>query len=137
DHFADYLSTLNDEATDQALRKRKQGLDFQLSHTELAGNAQPEDKRGLINNVDTEAALPLVSQKKRAQKRAPVKPDLAKLILWYFGCATFWLLFGTTVGEYVGIKFVAPDVDHVSWLSFGVLRPVHTNAVFWGWASLA
>ncbi len=47
------------------------------------------------------------------------------------------MLFGTTVGEYVGIKFVAPDVDHYSWLSFGRLRPVHTNAVFWGWASLA
>jgi cytochrome c oxidase cbb3-type subunit 1 len=31
---------------------------------------------------------------------------------------------------------VAPDADHVSWLSFGRLRPVHTNAVFWGWASL-
>jgi cytochrome c oxidase cbb3-type subunit 1 len=62
---------------------------------------------------------------------------LTKLILWYLGCATFWLLFGTTVGEYVGIKFVAPDVDHYSWLSFGRLRPVHTNAVFWGWASLA
>ncbi|MCB0815635.1 MAG: cbb3-type cytochrome c oxidase subunit I, partial [Flavobacteriales bacterium] len=24
-----------------------------------------------------------------------------------------------------------------AWLSFGRLRPVHTNTVFWGWASLA
>jgi cytochrome c oxidase cbb3-type subunit 1 len=39
--------------------------------------------------------------------------------------------------EYLGIKFVAPDVDQISWLSFGRLRPVHTNTVFWGWASLA
>jgi cytochrome c oxidase cbb3-type subunit 1 len=44
---------------------------------------------------------------------------------------------GTTVGEYLGIKFVAPDADHISWLSFGRLRPVHTNMVFWGWASMA
>jgi cytochrome c oxidase cbb3-type subunit 1 len=44
---------------------------------------------------------------------------------------------GTSVGEYLGIKFVSPDVDHVSWLSFGRLRPVHTNMVFWGWSSLA
>lgn len=44
---------------------------------------------------------------------------------------------GTTVGEYLGVKFVAPDADHVSWLSFGRLRPVHTNMVFWGWASMA
>jgi cytochrome c oxidase cbb3-type subunit 1 len=49
----------------------------------------------------------------------------------------FFGWFGTTIGEYIGIKFVAPDVDHYSWLSFGRLRPVHTNAVFWGWASLA
>jgi len=66
-----------------------------------------------------------------------VDPKLTKLILWFLGTATFWLLFGTTVGEYLGIKFVAPDVDHYSWLSFGRLRPVHTNAVFWGWSSLA
>jgi cytochrome c oxidase cbb3-type subunit 1 len=59
------------------------------------------------------------------------------MILWYIGCAIVWLLFGTTVGEYVGIKFVTPDIDSFSWLSFGRLRPVHTNAVFWGWSSLA
>ncbi|WP_225974162.1 cbb3-type cytochrome c oxidase subunit I [Arachidicoccus ginsenosidivorans] len=59
------------------------------------------------------------------------------MVLWYLGCATFWLLLGTTVGEYLGIKFVAPDADSVAWLSFGRLRPVHTNAVFWGWCSLA
>ena len=29
-----------------------------------------------------------------------------------------------------------PELDNVSWLSFGRLRPVHTNTVFWGWASL-
>ena len=45
-------------------------------------------------------------------------------------------MFGTTIGEYLGIKFVIPDADHLSWLSFGRLRPVHTNAVFWGWSSL-
>ena len=46
-------------------------------------------------------------------------------------------MFGTVVGWYVGIKFVRPDIDHIAWLSFGRLRPVHTNVVFWGWASLA
>jgi len=44
---------------------------------------------------------------------------------------------GTSIGEYLGIKFAAPDIDHISWLSFGRLRPVHTNMVFWGWSSLA
>ncbi|HRQ50444.1 MAG TPA: cbb3-type cytochrome c oxidase subunit I, partial [Agriterribacter sp.] len=91
---------------------------------------------GLISNVSVHRALPVVVQKKRAVKRPNIDPALSKLVLWYIGCATFWLLFGTTVGEYLGIKFVAPDANHVSWLSFGRLRPVHTNAVFWGWASL-
>jgi len=71
------------------------------------------------------------------QPRPNIDPALIKLILLYIGCAIFWLLFGTTVGEYLGIKFLVPDADHLSWLSFGRLRPVHTNAVFWVWASLA
>ena len=61
----------------------------------------------------------------------------ARLVLSYLVCATAWLVFGTLVGEYLGIKFVIPDIDHVPWLSFGRLRPVHTNTVFWGWSSLA
>lgn len=64
-------------------------------------------------------------------------PELRKIVLWYLGAATCWLVFGTLVGEYLGMKFVWPDLDEVSWLSFGRLRPVHTNTVFWGWSSLA
>lgn len=70
-----------------------------------------------------------------------VAPDAdrasTRLIYAYIACATIWLLIGTLVGEYLGIKFAAPDIDHISWLSYGRLRPVHTNTVFWGWASLA
>ena len=34
-------------------------------------------------------------RKKKAQKRPNIDPQLSKLILWYFGCAALWLLFGT------------------------------------------
>ncbi|WP_229253772.1 cbb3-type cytochrome c oxidase subunit I [Dyadobacter sp. NIV53] len=132
-----YLKSIQDEALETGLRKRKAQLDYRLTNTELAGSLSAEDEKGLLNNVANHTALPFVARKKSAQIRPKVDPELSRLILWYFGCATFWLVFGTTVGEYVGIKFVAPDADHVSWLSFGRLRPVHTNAVFWGWASLA
>ena len=91
----------------------------------------------LIRNVDQAGTIHFLPSKKQALRRPQIHPPLARLILWYLGAATFWLLFGTTVGEYLGIKFVSPDVDHVSWLSFGRLRPVHTNSVFWGWASMA
>lgn len=134
--FATYLATLTDEEATAALAKRKTALDYKLSDTELSGHQQPADEKGLIGNVITHGNLPFVALKKKALKRPNIDPKLSKLILWYFGCAAFWLLFGTTVGEYLGIKFVVPDVDQISWLSFGRLRPVHTNAVFWGWASL-
>src|SRR5690606_6329214 len=66
-----------------------------------------------------------------------VSPALGRLILYFIGTSIFWLVLGTSVGLYVGIKFVVPDIEYVSWLSFGRLRPAHTNMVFWGWASLA
>lgn len=132
-----YLDNIEDEALETVLRKRKAQLDYNLTNTELAGLQVPEDEKGLITHVTNDAGLPFVARKKSAQIRPKVDPELSRLILWYLVCATFWLVFGTTVGEYVGIKFVAPDVNQVSWLSFGRLRPVHTNAVFWGWASLA
>lgn len=136
ERFAAYLTTLTDEDAIAALRKRKAALDYNLTHHELAGQHLPADEKGLISNVNVQSYLPFVTAKKKALKRPAIDPQLSKLILWYFGCAAGWLLFGTTVGEYLGIKFVAPDADHISWLSFGRLRPVHTNAVFWGWASL-
>jgi cytochrome c oxidase cbb3-type subunit 1 len=134
--FTASLKTLTPEAI-QTLEQRKTELEFALSNTELAGDAGAMDRKGLINNVSNVQDLRFIEKKKRSQPRPYIEPNLTKLILWYLGCATFWLLIGTTVGEYVGIKFVAPDVDHFSWLSFGRLRPVHTNMVFWGWASLA
>lgn len=131
-----YLKSLPAEEAAQILKARKQELEYQLSHQELSGSLPPKDCKGLIQNA-APSGLPFVAVKQKATKRPKVDPQLSKLTLWFIGCATFWLLFGTTVGEYVGIKFVAPDADHLSWLSFGRLRPVHTNAVFWGWASLA
>jgi cytochrome c oxidase cbb3-type subunit I len=61
---------------------------------------------------------------------------LTRLIYAYLVSATFWLVCGSLVGEYLGIRFDRPDLGVHRWLSFGRLRPVHTNAVFWGWASL-
>lgn len=135
DKLANYLQSLPEDEIVSILDKRKKALDYELTHTELAGNTEAIDNRGLLQ-INTQPGLPVVALKKKAIPRPNIDPSLSRLILWYLGCATFWLLFGTTIGEYVGIKFVAPDADHISWLSFGRLRPVHTNSVFWGWASL-
>ena len=136
DNFNSYLKDL-DSTEVSKLEIRKKELDYQLSNTELAGESPAADKKGLINNVNEIEGFRFIEQKRKSKPRPYVEPELTRMILWYIGCATFWLVFGTTIGEYLGIKFVAPDIDHQSWLSFGRLRPVHTNAVFWGWASLA
>lgn len=136
ERFNNYIKDLTPIEVEK-LEQRKRALEFALSNNELSGETPPIDNKGLIDNISEVETLRFIEQKKKSQPRPYIEPELSKLILWYLGCATFWLLFGTTVGEYLGIKFVAPDVDHYSWLSFGRLRPVHTNAVFWGWASLA
>ncbi|MDT3680175.1 MAG: cbb3-type cytochrome c oxidase subunit I [Burkholderiaceae bacterium] len=80
---------------------------------------------------------PLTVGKARVEAVAETDVEWTRLIFAYLACATVWLIVGTLIGSYLSVKFVAPDVDHVSWLSFGRLRPVHTNTVFWGWTSLA
>src|SRR5258708_9070497 len=60
-----------------------------------------------------------------------------RLVYAYVASGAAWLVFGTLVGAYLALKFVWPDLGVAPWLSFGRLRPVHTNVVFWGWASLA
>ncbi|QEC65618.1 cytochrome oxidase subunit I [Mucilaginibacter ginsenosidivorans] len=136
-YLAKSLDELSAGEVREELIKRKQALDFKLSNTELSGENAPDDKKGLLHNVAEVNTPRFIAAKKKAVKRPDIDPKLTKLILWYLGSATLWLVLGTSVGEYLGIKFVSPDVDHVSWLSFGRLRPVHTNMVFWGWSSLA
>jgi len=137
DAFAEYLKKLNPAEAEKQLAVKKASMDYQLNDYELAGYHNPKDEKGIISNAQLNGHIPFVAVKKKALKRPHIEPALSKLVIWYLCCAAFWLVFGTTIGEYLGIKFVSPDADHVSWLSFGRLRPVHTNAVFWGWASLA
>ncbi len=133
--LAAYLQQQPVEKITQVLRHQQQAAGYSLTHNELSGVAEADDSRGLLR-VNEEAGLPFVALKRKAAQRTAVDPRMGRLVLWYLITATCWLLAGTTIGEYLGVKFVAPDADHLSWLSFGRLRPVHTNAVFWGWASL-
>jgi cytochrome c oxidase cbb3-type subunit I len=118
------------------LEQRKKAISFQLKNIELSGENKPLDNKGLLNNIRFEEEIHLFSTKKKPISRPKIDPKLTQLVLAFLGSAVFWLVLGTTIGEYVGIKFIAPDTDSISWLSFGRLRPVHTNLVFWGWASL-
>ncbi len=47
-----------------------------------------------------------------------------------FAFATlFWGLIGMLVGLYIALELIFPQLNLTSWLSFGRLRPLHTNAV--------
>lgn len=120
-----------------ALQERKKELEFQLFGNELTTQTHVKDPRGLVNRANEVHDVNFLVEKRKENRQIQIPQEEKKLILWFLGCAVFWLLAGTTVGVYLGIKFVAPDADHLSWLSFGRLRPVHTNMVFWGWASMA
>ena len=134
--FNKKIETLTPEELD-FYEKRRVEQEYQLPQNELSGAILPSDDKGIIHNINVIDELRFIPHKRSFVPQKYISPQLAKLILYYIGFSIFWLLFGTSVGEYLGIKFVAPDADHVSWLSFGRLRPVHTNMVFWGWASFA
>src|ERR1700730_3552880 len=67
------------------------------------------------------------------------KDDRALLALFraYTVIATLWLLLATGVGILMAFKFGAPEFGSGAWLTFGRLRPIHTNATFYGFASPA
>lgn len=131
------LVNWEEEDLDWILEKRKAAKNYRLSGEELSRQTQTNDSRGLIAKVTHDPENPLVSEKKREKLHLETPQPLRSLLIWYLGAAVFWLVFGTLIGQYLGMKFIWPEMDQISWLSFGRLRPIHTNTVFWGWASLA
>jgi cytochrome c oxidase cbb3-type subunit 1 len=79
----------------------------------------------------------LAAEKTRIDEVIEADRGLTRLVYGFVASGTIWLVFGTLIGEYLALKFVWPDLGVAPWLSFGRLRPVHTNVVFWGWASPA
>lgn len=73
-----------------------------------------------------------VSRRSDADDRA-----LASVFSAYTISATFWLVLATAAGLLLAFKFGAPDFWAGEYLTFGRLRPVHTNATFYGFASIA
>ncbi|MCD8539633.1 MAG: cbb3-type cytochrome c oxidase subunit I [Leadbetterella sp.] len=135
--FSEELIGLDQAGIDSILERRKAGLKYRLSGEELGSAGEAEDKRGIIAEVTHEPGNPLVDEKKRTRLNLETPDELRRIVIWYLGAAVFWLVSGTAVGQYLGMKFVWPEMDRIPWLSFGRLRPVHTNTVFWGWSSLA
>lgn len=135
--FSEELLSMNAGDIDEVLEKRKKALQYRLSGTELGSSNVASDDKGLVATASHDPENPIVDEKKKSPINLETSNEVKKIIVWYLGASVFWLVFGTLIGQYVGMKFVWPEMDHLEWLSFGRLRPVHTNTVFWGWASLA
>ena len=53
-----------------------------------------------------------------------------RLVKAFIYATVFWGLAGFLVGLIAAFQLVLPEMtDGISWLSFGRLRPLHTNAV--------
>ncbi|MCX7547310.1 cbb3-type cytochrome c oxidase subunit I [Xanthomarina sp. F1114] len=135
--FDDELIAMEDEDIDYILEKRKAALKYKLKGNELGGKHEAFDEKGIIQRIDNSPSNALFDEKQKTTLSIETPIELKKIVIYYVGAAAFWLVLGTLIGQYLGMKFVWPEMDHQAWLSFGRLRPVHTNMVFWGWSSLA
>ena len=44
----------------------------------------------------------------------------------------FWAVVGLLVGILISLQLVYPSFNFTPWLTYGRLRPIHTNAVIYG-----
>lgn len=111
--YAAYLKTLDREQI-LLLQKKQQARDYKLQPRDLATAFPAQDERGLLSHIQENAHIRFVEAKRKAPKRPHIAPSLSRLILWFLGTATCWLLFGTTGREGVRkVPFVVrngPDI---------------------------
>ncbi|HEX7382563.1 MAG TPA: cbb3-type cytochrome c oxidase subunit I [Nevskiaceae bacterium] len=62
---------------------------------------------------------------------------LASIFTAYTVSSVCWLLFATAIGLIIAFKFGAPNFWDSEYLTFGRLRPIHTNGTFYGFATIA
>jgi cytochrome c oxidase cbb3-type subunit I/II len=61
-----------------------------------------------------------------------------KIVKNFVNATIFWGIIGMSVGLLLAFMFLFPNVtDGISWLSFGRLRPLHTNAVIFAFVGNA
>ena len=75
----------------------------------------------------------------KAQATTPAghEQETKYLVYSYIVCASFWLFVGTAYGLLAAVKLYWPEAFETPLLSFGRIRPIHTNIVLFGWSSMA
>ncbi|MDZ4743489.1 MAG: cbb3-type cytochrome c oxidase subunit I [Verrucomicrobiota bacterium] len=71
-------------------------------------------------------------------ERAEIDKSTRIPVLIYYSSAIFWLLFGTLMAIIASIKLHTPSfLGDYSFLTFGLVRSAHLNAVAYGWGATA
>jgi cytochrome c oxidase cbb3-type subunit 1 len=71
-------------------------------------------------------------------ERALIDASTRVPVLMFYTSAIAWLLIGTLLAGFVSFKLHSPDLlSNVDFLTWGRVRPVHTNIMVYGWASMA
>ncbi|WP_309678041.1 cbb3-type cytochrome c oxidase subunit I [Polaromonas sp.] len=71
-------------------------------------------------------------------ERARSDASSGPLVFFFYCCAMVWLLVASSAGLTASIKLHEPDwLTAQPWLTFGVIRTLHLNAVAYGWAPMA
>ncbi len=71
-------------------------------------------------------------------ERALIDASTRMPVLMFYTSAVFWLLLGTLLAGLASFQMHMPDLlGGTSFLTWGRVRPAHTNAMVFGWASMA
>jgi cytochrome c oxidase cbb3-type subunit 1 len=92
--------------------------------------------------VSTEAGASIAHGHPGAARGRPIntpedEPALRNILSAYAACGALWLVFASAVGLLMSLKLSYPELGTLPALSFGRLRPIHTNAAFFAWAAPA
>ena len=88
---------------------------------------------GLVNQADTDA-----QRERTLAWRAEADASTAPVVFFFFCSAFTWLLVASAAGLTASIKLHEPEwLASQPWLTFGVIRTIHLNAVAYGWAPMA
>ena len=70
-------------------------------------------------------------------ERALIDSSTRLPVLMFYSSAIVWLLLGTVLAGFVSFKLHSPDLfPNCSFLTWGRVRPAHTNIMVYGWASM-
>jgi cytochrome c oxidase cbb3-type subunit 1 len=104
-----------------------------------AGTAEERAKLAAASDRPSEAPDQEGDAETRAEIEARRIADTSSRgpVLFHLVSSIVWLLIGSLAGLVVSLKFTLPDwLTGSALLTFGRLRPLHLNAVIYGWLSM-